>query len=47
MFEQTKVTVKLSESLLNKPKNAVKNQTIALRMDIKMFNGIIYLMNYY
>ena len=47
MAEQTKVPVKLSESLLNKLKNAVKNQAITLRMDIKMFNGIIYLMNYY
>ena len=40
MVEHNKVNVKLSDSQLNKLKSAVKNQTgIALRMNIKMFNG--------
>ena len=40
--------VKLSDSLLNKLKSAVKNQTgVTLRIDIKMFNKTIYLRNYY
>ena len=40
MVEYSKVNVKLSNSQLNKLKTAAKNQTgVALRMNIKMFNG--------
>ena len=40
MVEYNKVNVKLSDSQLNKFKNAVKDQTgTTLIMNIKMFNG--------
>ena len=40
MVEYNKVSVKLSDSQLNKLKSAVKYQTRAtLRMNITMFNG--------
>ena len=40
MVEYSKINVKLSNSQLNKLKTAAKNQTgVALRMNIKMFNG--------
>ena len=40
MAEYNKVSVKLSDSQLNRLKTAVKNQTGAtVRMNIKMFNG--------
>ena len=40
MVEYNKVSVKSSDSQLNKQKTAVKNQTGAtLRMNIKIFNG--------
>ena len=39
MVEYNKVSVKLSDSQLNKLKTAVKNQTgVTLRMNIKIFN---------
>ena len=48
MVEYNKVNVKLSDSQLNKLKTAVKNQiAVNLRINIKMFNETIYLMNYY
>ena len=41
MTEYNKVSVKLSDSQLNKLKSAVKNQTGAtLRMGMKMFQNI-------
>ena len=40
MVEYNKVSVKLSDSQLNKLKSAVKNQTrVALKMSMKMLNG--------
>ena len=40
MVKYNKVSVKLSDSQLNKLKTAVKNQTVVtLGMNIKMFNG--------
>ena len=39
MVEYKKVNTKLSDSQLNKPKSAVKNQAGNLRNNIKMFNG--------
>ena len=40
MVEYSKVNVKLSDTQLKKPKNAVKNKTeTALRKTLKMFNG--------
>ena len=40
MAEYNKINVKLSDSQLNKLKNAVKNgQGLTLRMNIKIFNG--------
>ena len=40
MVEYSKVNVKLSDSQLNKLKNAVKDKTgTTLRMSLKMFNG--------
>ena len=40
MVEYDKVNVNLSESQLNKPKFAVKNETgVTLRMSMKQFNG--------
>ena len=40
MVEQSKVNVKLTDSKLSKLKNVAKNQAgVALRMNIKMFNG--------
>ena len=48
MAEENKVDVKLSDSQLNRLKSAANNRTGAiLRMNIKMFNWIIYLMSYY
>ena len=41
MTEYNKVSVKLSDSRLNKLKSAVKNQTgVTLRMGMKMFQNI-------
>ena len=46
MVEYKTINVKLSDSQLNRLKSAVKNkQGTTLRMDAKMFKGIIYLMN--
>ena len=46
MVENNKVTVKLSDAQLKKVKNALKNKTgTTLRINLKMFNGIIYHMN--
>ena len=39
MVEYKKVNTTLSDSQLNKPKSAVKNQAGNLRNNIKMFNG--------
>ena len=40
MVEYSKVNFKLSDALLNKFKNAVKEKTgTTLRMSLKMFNG--------
>ena len=40
MVEYNKVNARLSDSQLNNPKSAVKNQTgKTLRMNSKMFNG--------
>ena len=39
MVEYKKVNTKLSDSQLNKPKSAVKNQAGNLRNNIKIFNG--------
>ena len=40
MVEYNKVSVKLSDSQLNKPKTAVKIQAgVTLRMNIKVFSG--------
>ena len=40
MVEYNNLNVKLSDSQLNKLKSAAKNQIrVALRMNIKMFNG--------
>ena len=40
MLEYTKVNVKLSNSQLTKPKDAVINNTgTTLRINLKMFNG--------
>ena len=48
MAEENKVDVKLSDSPLNRLKSAANNRTgVILRMNIKMFNWIIYLMSYY
>ena len=48
MVEYNKVNVKLSDTQLKKLKNAVKNKTgTTLRISLKMFNGMICLMNYY
>ena len=48
MAEENKVDVKLSDSQLNRLKSAANNRTgVILRMNIKMFNWIIYLMSYY
>ena len=48
MVECNKVNVKLSDSLLNYLKSAVKNQTgVTLRVSMKMFTGNDHLINYY
>ena len=48
MAEENKVDVKLSDSQLNRLKSAANNRAgVILRMNIKMFNWIIYLMSYY
>ena len=48
MIEYNKVNVKLSDSQLNKLKSEVKDQTgVTLRINIEMFEGPIFLMNYY
>ena len=48
MVEYSKVNVKLSDSQLNKLKNAVKDKTgTTLRMSLKMFAEMIYHMNCY
>ena len=40
MVEYNNVNPKLSDSQLNKLKNAVKNETgVTLRMNVKIFNG--------
>ena len=40
MFQYNRVNVRISDSQLSKLKSAVKNQSrVALRMNIKMFNG--------
>ena len=46
MVEYKTINVKLSDSQLNKLKNAVKNkQGTTLRMNAKCLMGIIFLMN--
>ena len=48
MVESSKVNAKLTDTQLKKLKNAVKNKTgTTLRMSLKMFYGIIFLMNCY
>ena len=48
MVEYTKVNVKLSDSQIKKLNDAVRNNTgTTLRINLKIFNGIIYHMNYY
>ena len=48
MVESSKVNAKLTDTKLKKLKNAVKNKTgTTLRMSLKMFYGIICLMNCY
>ena len=48
MVEYNKINNKLSDSKLSKLTTLVSNKTGAtLRMNIKMFNETIYLMNYY
>ena len=48
MVEYNKVNVKLPVTQLKKLKAAAKNKTgKTLRISLKMFNAIIYHMNYY
>ena len=48
MVEYNEINNKLSDSKLSKLTTLVSNKTGAtLRMNIKMFNETIYLMNYY
>ena len=48
MAEYNKVNARLTETQLKKLKVAVKNTTgMTLRINLKMFNGKIYHMNYY
>ena len=48
MVEYNKVNVKLSVLKLNNLKTVVGIKTgVTLRMNIRMFNGNTYLMNYY
>ena len=48
MVEYSKVNVKLTDTQLKKLKTAVKNNTgTTLRMSLKMFGEMIYLMNCY
>ena len=48
MVEYNTVNAKLSDSQLNKLKNAVKDrQGTVLRMNSQIFSGKIYLMNCY
>ena len=47
MIEYNKMNVKLSDLQLNKLKAAVGYKTgVTLKMNTKMFNGKIYLMNF-
>ena len=48
MAEYNKVNARLTDTQLKKLKAAVKNNTgTTLRINLKMFNGKIYHMNYY
>ena len=48
MIEYSKVNVKLSDMQLKKLKTAVKNKRwTVLKINLKMFNGMICHMNYY
>ena len=48
MAEYSRINVKILDSQLTKLKTAAKYQTEAtLRMNIKIFNGNIYIVNYY
>ena len=48
MVEYSKGNVKLLDSRLNKQKTAIKNrQDLILRINIKILNKIIYILNYH